>query len=127
MQKSVEAGNNFTVDDWYNRREISNKKVIFIFACPWKKEFVNNKPCAGQTGNNLDSLIEKLKETHLLSGWVFIFGHSPSLLVRAPRAHMSTCQSLRLFLATRKRILWVINAQLHIFLIFLQLVFLCTP
>ena len=40
------------------------------------------------------------KVTHPPSGWFFIFGHSPSLLVRAPRAHLSTCQSLRLFLAT---------------------------
>ena len=37
------------------------------------------------------------------SGWFFIFGHSPCLLGRAPRAHLSTCQSLRLLLATRKR------------------------
>lgn len=50
------------------------------------------------------------KETLPLSGRFFIFGHSPSLLVRAPRAHLSTCQSLRLLLATRKRVLRVINA-----------------
>ena len=50
------------------------------------------------------------QETLPLSGRFFIFGHSPSLLVRAPRAHMSTCQSLRLLLATRKRVLRVINA-----------------
>ncbi|HIU61103.1 MAG TPA: hypothetical protein IAB69_00435 [Candidatus Coproplasma excrementigallinarum] len=54
--------------------------------------------------------IEYKKETLPLSGRFFIFGHSPSLLVRAPRAHMSTCQSLRLLLATRKRVLRVINA-----------------
>ena len=49
----------------------------------------------------------QIKVTHQLSWWFFIFGHSPWLLARAPRAHRTTCQSARLLLATRKRVIFL--------------------
>ncbi len=49
-----------------------------------------------------------VKVTHRLSRWVFIFGRSPCLLARVLSTHLSTWQSLRLLLATLKRVIRII-------------------
>lgn len=62
MQKEIKGDNPFRVDDWFADEEITHKDIIFIFACPGKEEFINNKPCFGQTGKNLDIFIEHLEK-----------------------------------------------------------------
>jgi uracil-DNA glycosylase len=39
-----------------------DNKVVFIFACPGKKEEKHNIVCYGSTGTNLDKLLRKLNE-----------------------------------------------------------------
>lgn len=53
--------NNFVVKDWFDEKEIIHKSIVFIFACPGKDEFIEDMPCFGQTGKNLDGFISHLK------------------------------------------------------------------
>ena len=45
--------NNFIVEDWFDEK--------FIFACPGRDEFIENMPCFGKTGDNLDEFINHLE------------------------------------------------------------------
>ena len=45
-----------TVDDWSK----SNSKICFVFSCPGNRELIENKVCAGNTGDNLNKLLNKL-------------------------------------------------------------------
>lgn len=60
MKEKMKDDNPFRADDWFNKKVIKNKDIIFIFACPGKEEFIKDKPCAGQTGTNLNDLINLL-------------------------------------------------------------------
>ena len=53
--------NPFLVEDWFDKKEIIHKSIVFIFACPGREEFIDNKPCCGQTGDNLEVFIRNLK------------------------------------------------------------------
>lgn len=39
-----------------------NSRVCFVFSCPGREEMINKKLCAGQTGNNLNSLLSILNK-----------------------------------------------------------------
>lgn len=53
--------NNFIVEDWFEEKEITHKSIVFIFACPGKDEFIEDMPCFGKTGDNLDEFINHLE------------------------------------------------------------------
>lgn len=53
--------NPFFVKDWFKKKFINNS-IVFIFACPGIEEFIGNKPCCGQTGDNLDVFIGLLNK-----------------------------------------------------------------
>ena len=53
--------NNFIVEDWFDEKEIIHKSIVFIFACPGRDEFIENMPCFGKTGDNLDEFINHLE------------------------------------------------------------------
>lgn len=62
MKEKIREDNPFRVDDWFDQGGIENKDIIFIFACPGKEEFIKEKPCSGQTGENLDIFIKHLEK-----------------------------------------------------------------
>lgn len=53
--------NNFVVKDWFDEKEIIHNSIVFIFACPGRDEFIENMPCFGKTGDNLDEFITHLE------------------------------------------------------------------
>ena len=54
--------NDIVVKDWFDEKEITHKSIVFIFACPGRAEFIDNKPCCGQTGDNLGVFIGLLNK-----------------------------------------------------------------